>query len=182
MEAPLLYVGIDPGIHGAIVGASSKGKIAARQMPTITRTGTARTQAGNKRIYHDYDEDEIVALLTGWIQDQAHGLPDRVVAVVERASSRPEESAMSAFKFGVMYGLVAGIVKGLGMQRLIPYPITWRRAVLPKIHKGDKKIHAQEAERIFPALAPFLRGPRGGLRDGIADAGLLCQYGRLICS
>ena len=69
----------------------------------------------------------------------------------------------------------------MGVNRLTPYPITWRRAVIPKVKKGSKTIHAQEAERIFPAITPFLRGPRGGLKDGIADAALLCQYGRLVC-
>ena len=173
-------MGIDPGIKGALLAVSSKGKIAARQMPVVSRVGTKKTKAGNKRIYHDYDEDEIVALLTRWTEDQAFGHPERVVVVVEMASSRPDEASMSALKTGVLYGLVAGIVKGMGFDRLTPYPITWRRAVIPKIKKGSKTIHAQEAERIYPAITPFLRGPRGGLRDGIGDAALLARYGWLM--
>lgn len=175
---PLVFVGIDPGLDGAIVGILEDGQRAFHaEMPCQSFESKQKTRSGKNRIRNVYDEDAIVALL------EAQMKLARIHAVLERGSSRPGEAAQSAFGFGVAYGTLAGILSGLRVPNVRPYPVTWRARVIPNVRgiedeRARKKAAAVEVVKMFPWADAVIWGPKGGLRDGLADACLLAEYGR----
>jgi len=99
-------------------------------------------------------------------------------AWVEEVNADPRWGKTSCFSFGESYGQVQGVFAGRGADV---------RAIRPQAWKGELHVPADKAlavamtERLFPCArdAGIFHGPRGGLIDGPAEAGLIALYGVL---
>jgi len=151
MTAAPLFMGIDPGVNGAIGFVDSAGAfVAVFDMPTLTTT------TGRKQL----DFAQLAAIV-------AKHAP--AFSLVERVASRPGEGAVGAFAFGMTYGGILGVIGTLAAAHDLIQPAVWKRkAGIPA--GADKGASIQLAIRLLPAAAPMLTRKKD---DGRAEALLI---------
>ena len=97
-----------------------------------------------------------------------------MTAYLEQVSTRPGEGRVSAFKFGYVSGGLRGILAYARVPTVMVTPQKWKK------HFGlsaDKRQAVELACEKFPDVKEKFYGPRGGLRDGLAEAALIALYG-----
>jgi len=149
------FIGIDPGLHGALAAIRSDGaRLAHRAMPV----------AGG----------EIDCLeLRDWIGDLS--FTRSVYVAVEKVHSMPKQGVASTFKFGCGYGMIRGVCAACGWSITLVTPQAWKREVLKGYSKSDKRGAIQFCKSRWPTLnlvQPGCRKPH----DGIADAYCLAEW------
>jgi hypothetical protein len=170
-----VWVGIDPGLEGAIVILNEKGHIiSAKPMPTITITkGKSRKR--------QYDPEAIIAILKDRTLDQ-WVFDDIACVVIEKTQAMPGQGVASMHSTGLGGGLIWGLVVGLGLKYLRVHPKQWQSAMLKWENGSDPKGRAlTRAQSLFgrdKLIPDRCRVPH----DGIVDAALMAEYGRLECS
>lgn len=150
-----LYIGIDPGLDGAVAFVGSEVKTV--RTPTI--------KVGKRRQYQVCGMAEILVF------------PDEDIevivdfAILESVHSMPKQGVASSFSFGRGFGLWEGILVALGIPYLLVAPQTWKAVMLRDMPK-DKNAAKLQASRLWPDL--------DRLSHGEADALLMAEYGRRI--
>ena len=148
-----LWIGIDPGQSGALA--------------MIDKDNIIHTLS-------DWPGDEIgAAAIVREIQDETE-IQYHIVAAIERVHSMPKQGVASTFKFGTNYGIWRGILAALGIPFYTVGVHQWQKGVIQKAQ--DKKPALAAASRLFPTAE--LYGPRGGGKDGRADALLIAHWCR----
>lgn len=147
-----MIIGIDTGSKGAAVAMLPDGRIIGE-----LRLASATTA-------------ELVAML-------AEHKPRAVY--VERVNVMGQGmngNRHTAFKQGVGYGTVVGVVMGLGLRLVDVTPAVWQRAVgLPSVAKEESPAH----KRRLRELAQRLLAGRGlKIVGDNCDAALIAEYGR----
>ena len=89
------YLGIDGGLHGALVVIQNNTLIDNLVMPIV--------QAGNGR--NEYDCQAIISFL------EKH---DDAIIILEKAQYTPALGGISAFSFGKSFGMMIGMLTALG--------------------------------------------------------------------
>ena len=148
----MLFLGIDPGQTGALAVINQSREIL---------------------MLEDWPGDEHQAALlvsTATVID----ISESLTAALEKVSAMPKQGVSSMFKFGTNFGIWKGILAAF----MIPFeevrPQAWQKGVISKAQ--DKKPALAAAGRMFPKAE--LTGPRGGGKDGRADALLIADYAR----
>lgn len=149
------YVGIDPGLRGAIAVVDGDAQLIALIDTPVTA----------KRV----DAPAIAAFLV------SHE-PLRFVAL-EAQHAMPAQGATSGFRLGETYGLLRGILATLGTPSLEVRAAAWQKHILAGQSGGDSKTRSM---RFAAARWPdaVLATPRGRQLDGRADALCLALYAR----
>ena len=99
---------------------------------------------------------------------------DSHVAYVEFAASRPRQSSTATFSFGFNTGLIHGILSQAAVPMVTVAPSKWKKYY----DIGPDKVESTAlAADLFPRWANQFYGPRGGLKDGLAEAALIARYG-----
>jgi hypothetical protein len=155
-------IGIDPGKQGAIVLLGIPGSAGA----IVSDTPVIPAKKGVT-----YDEPAMVAILKMFDADYPGSL-----VCIEKVHAMPKQGVTSMFSMGEGYGLWRGMVVALGMRLLLVTPQAWMKEVLAGYGTKDKNASYTVASRLFP-MAP-LKGPKGGIKDGRADALCIAEYGR----
>lgn len=149
-------LGIDPGLSGALASWDGE-ELTLYEIPTVKSSGRGREVVWGE-LYQEW---------------QAHFWScDHVF--LERVMSRPGEGVSSAFKFGLVFGGLRGIIAAMGIPLTLVTPGVWKK------HYGiqaSKSGAVRRASELFPAYARNFRGPKGGLKDGVAEAALIALYG-----
>ena len=151
-----LFIGIDPGLTGAIAIVNEDGKVGLYDMPTRPRGGKVSREVSAKKLSE---------ILRKYIKDDT-------LIVLERVASRPQQGVAGMFSLGDSYGVVRGVVGGLGGFCVGTVPAVWRKGVELKAGTGKEG---------SLALARNLFGREGLERkkdDGRADALLIAEYGK----
>lgn len=92
------------------------------------------------------------------------------VAIVEQVASMPKQGVSSTFKFGTAYGMVRGLVTGLGIPMHLVPPRRWKT----HFHlDSDKDKSRALALRYWPTSTAFARKKD----DGRAEAALIARFG-----
>lgn len=153
-----LFLGIDPGLGGALALVSVAGRVEVLVAPKFEKT---------------LDLEKIKFWL--W--------PKRALiqhAVIEQVGARPGQGVSSMFKFGRVYGNMEGLLTALEIPYTLISPQRWMKTM----HAGvpleleAKERSAIAASRLFPK-ANLVRGPRSGKpHDGVVDAVLIAEYCR----
>jgi len=154
-----LYIGIDPGLTGAIASITTEGIfIRVADTPVIGFAGSKRK---------DYDDGEmagvLISMTTGWAEDY--------IVAIESQSARPGQGVSSMLKLGVGYGLWRGIIASLRLRSVIVQPRQW---------VGDMRAGKEKAQRVLMAKRLF---PNAGKQltktnHGRADALLIAEWAR----
>lgn len=152
-------IGIDPGLQGGIALITPTGA-SARITPTI----------GGK----EFDIQAMRLILTV--------LTGELHATIENQIALPGQGLSSTLQTGKGFGIWLGLLAGLG----IPYRVVAARAWQQKLFTGvkgtlDTKEKSETvAKRLFPQV-DFRRSERATkAHDGLTDAILIAEYGRII--
>jgi len=150
-------LGIDPGLDGALALYEGGNVVSILAIPAIKSTGRGREVAW----------DVLVFNWTAMFPKIDH-------VFIEKQGVRPGTGASAYFKAGVVYGGLIGII----VSRRLPYtlvtPTVWKKHYsLP----AAKEAAVIRASQLFPTNAGSFYGPKGGLRDGNAEAALIAYYG-----
>lgn len=163
------YIGIDPGAKGAVAVLDDRLQlITAEPLPMLTN-GEVDVAELYRNLWH-YPL-----------------LPEPTLAIIEKVSAMPGQGVTSMFNFGRNVGELKATLKILKIPYVEITPLAWKKKVLAGLpwkakNAADKKraklVAVTYVERRFPEAN--LRGPRGGIKDGVADAICLAIYGKVL--
>jgi crossover junction endodeoxyribonuclease RuvC len=159
-----IYVGIDPGITGAIAILGNEGQfIHALRVPII--------EAGNARKEYDLRQMSNIFL------DVMTNTEEKISCWIEKQTTAPGDGRVGIFRFGIGYGMWQGLLTGLGVPFEFVTPQRWQGAMLaghPRSGRDQIKVSAVAvAKNLFPPI------PIKFKKDwGMADAALIAEYGR----
>ena len=152
-------IGIDPGARGAIsIVDRHKGLVDVIDMPTV------EVKIGNA-MKHRVSPEAIASELRLYAPT--------ALAFIERVGAMPGQGVSSMFAFGEAYGLVRGVVAGLGIPCTSVTPAVWVKAM--RVAQG-KDGSRQRAMELFPEHAHLFKRVKD---DGRADAALVAAWGML---
>lgn len=155
-----LICGIDPGQSGALaILDPENNRMRLFDMPIFEYITT------RKRIKID------PYAIAAFLQQQPLAL-----AYVEEVHSSPQMGVSSAFSFGEGKGILLGALAALGVPLTEVKPMIWKKQMRVP---ADKRAAVQRASQLFPQLAAYFKGPRGGVIDGRAEAALIALFGAM---
>jgi len=155
------YVGIDPGLTGAVAVLAPDGTTTCYDTPTeFVMRGGARSKR------REYNLSAMRRLLVTSLGDARN-----TCVVLESMHAMPHEGVKSVFMTGRSVALWEGLCAGLGLPVRKITPVEWKRhAGLIGTEKGASRVCAAQQ---FPLVD---LGPRA--QTGRADALLIAVYGR----
>jgi len=118
------YMGVDPGMSGAIAILCSDGNVV-------------------RLIRLDSTEHD-VAISVGSLA------PYIRMAYLEKVHSMPRQGVASTFKFGTSYGFCRGVLVSHAIPFVEVTPAKWQQAMGCRT-KGDKNVSKAAAQRLWPA-------------------------------
>jgi crossover junction endodeoxyribonuclease RuvC len=154
MDATGFLIGIDPGVSGAIVVATRSSGILVEtiDMPTVE-------VRGKRHVCPSALRDAVSPFALGGD-----------TAIVEHVQGVQQSGATSAFNFGRGFGVIEGVLAGLGIPCVLVRPQVWTKALGVG---SDKGAHRATAMRLWPDSAELFKRAKD---DGRADAALLCHW------
>lgn len=162
----MIFVGLDPGRKGAIAILDEHNFVSVHDMPL------AEIEFGKKERCRMFTEG-VIEILEPYLEQPLHVL-------IEKQWSWGEADKMSPtaqFQYADSYGDLKGYFRGRGIATSLVAPKTWQDKV---VAIGGKDGHLIRALQLFPKLPPStLKGSRGALKDGRADALLIAYHGYL---
>ena len=162
-----VFVGIDPGISGAI-GVISGDEAWVLDMPTITTEVKRRGKKPSKK----NTMDAVALKLHLKIIGPSFVVIEKVPALVSGPGGSRMGSAVS-FQMGRSFGICEGVVAGLEFPYILVTPQAWKKAMLAGTNK-DKAAAVIKATQMFPSI-PL---PRKADHNK-AEAMLLAQYAKI---
>lgn len=162
----MIYIGIDPGLDGAIAVVDAKGVVL---MCEDTPTLTVKRGKKNKREY----QSSVMNRLLRRASQSATGGPANVAVVLEAVNAMPGQGVTSMFSMGMGYGLWHGLIAARRLSLTLVYPQKWKK------HYGlnrDKHASITLCQRLIPSSHPYVTLKK---HDGRAEAILLANYGRV---
>jgi crossover junction endodeoxyribonuclease RuvC len=152
MDARPIILGIDPGVSGALA-LLVNGVVHVIDMPVVEVRGKRLIDATAVRR----------AIMEGFPY-----LPNMIV--LEHVQGVQGSGATSAFSFGRGFGIVEGVVAGLGLPLTLVRPTIWTKALGVSRDKGQ---HRLTASRLWPRQSQLFARVKD---DGRADASLLAHW------
>jgi hypothetical protein len=154
-------VGIDLGLHGAIVAIEAEPAtiLFAWDMPTW------KSEVG-KKLRDKIDPHELFTSI------QSLADIGTALVVIEEPGFRRGQRGGGTVGIGAGFVVMACVACSLRYE--IVNPGGWKASMkMPR----DKKAAPKRATELFPASAHLFRGARGGALDGRADAAVIAKFG-----
>jgi len=155
-----LYIGVDPGLTGAIAAIDHNGKLVTVKdlptMPTVGKNAKVKLQINPAAL-----RDDLKFIFS-------HG--DNYTAAIERVTSMTGQGVAGVLSFGDTYGAVRSVFAVLGVSSAFPSPAVWKRAMGLD---SDKEKSRAMAVKLFPESEKFLSRKKDHNR---AEAILLCEW------
>ena len=151
------YLGIDPGISGAIaVLDENEDIVQIFDMPTLeVVSGKSKKQRVNPQ--------SIVSELR-LFKDQ------RIEALIEQVNAMPNQGVTSMFSFGRSLGILEGVLAGLDIPYSLVTPSVWKK----RMQVNSSKDGARElAMRTWSSKSELFKRKKD---DGRAEAALMALY------
>lgn len=117
-------------------------------------------------------EKDVAFILDKWV----HHTTMKPSVFIEKVTYIKGDGAGGSFTFGAVFGLLRGIVLGLGITPHYVYPMMWQSS-MGCMSQGNKNVTKNMAIKLFPTY--HARRPRGIVHD-IADSILIAEYGRRV--
>ena len=161
----MTVIGIDPGLSGGI-SILHKGEIPImHRMPT----SDGIDECAVRGILED-------ALITA--RNRAMTMPP-ILAYIEKVNAMPKQGVTSMFTFGAGWGLVRGIMCGLGIPYTLIRPQEWQKVLLAGLNRDDTKAAAYAyVSRLYPTLDYRISERGHKPHDGKVDSLCIAIYGR----
>lgn len=157
-----LWIGIDPGLNGAVGFVSSDRQAWVEPMPTLPYSATGIVKRA-------FDPHGLACILRPHVEALVwEGASVR--AFIERVNAFPGQGVASMFSLGMSYWGAFSVCATLGIPVQMVEPKDWKRFF--RLEK-DKALARAMAQRLFPHLN------FGKVKDdGRAEALLIAQYGK----
>ena len=152
----MIYVGIDPGLGGAVAVIGPGHYVRLYDVPILMLT--------KKR---EYDLASMVSIFSAFSLEVSLG---QVHVALELVHAMPGQGVTSMFTFGRGTGLWEGILAGLGLPYTKITPQRWKKAMLDGMPK-EKDASVVRAKQLFPGADLRLKK-----HHGRADALLIAEY------
>lgn len=151
-----LFIGVDPGLHGAIAlyNPDAACPLQIKDVPTHELTVN-----GKKRLQIDKHK---LSLLLRYPAARAF---------IEDVHSMPKQGVASSFKFGFVAGCIQQAVVDAGFELVLVPPQVWKRRFNLTSDKDASRARASELLPAHAHLWPLKK------HDGRAEAALLALYG-----
>ena len=111
-----------------------------------------------------------------------HSFPDLSCVkkcFIEKCQSRPGQSVQAMFNYGVHFGEILGFLAANKIPHVMVNPRRWQSKMLGKFPKSEsKKAALNTAKRLWPSESFILQGSKVP-HNGVIDACLIAEYGRL---
>ena len=162
------YIGIDPGLSGALAVIDDQGKPWVMDVPTFTIT----TQGRKTKTHQMYDMRN---LSTALIEIRNGGACH---AGLEKIHAMPKQGVNSMFSMGVGFGMWEAFLCALGMTYELITPQAWKKKLMEGMGK-EKSASVIKAKQLFPTLELTRKKivGKGEISfDGRADAILIAEY------
>lgn len=157
-----LYIGIDPGLCGAVAVLRDDEYIGVWDTPTtVVRRGQK-----NHTVY-------LPAAMVGVLKQIADQFGAPTIIGLEEVHAMPGQGVTSMFSMGKGVGLWEGIITALGMPMARITPQRWKKEMLADGKGKDKQASIVRALELFPETAPQLARKRD---EGRAEAILIAEY------
>lgn len=170
------FIGIDPGLEGALACVDMDGGYQAFDMPVYIKKQGKKTS-------RMLDEVGFVQLLDSiTLKDvsghEAQGSGQRpsasTMVFLERQQAYHKQGVVSTFRTGAGYGYLRGVLRALGVPFEDEFPKKWQ-AEFGIVQVNDTKLASyQQASSLFPRLE--FKTQRGRIKDGWSDAILMAEY------
>lgn len=164
----MIYVGVDPGLSGAIaVIDSDTMEIEIQPMPIIK--GTGRSQ------YDLFEIRNVLCLLPGY----AETYPPRIFVTIEKSQPLPPRlgGGIANYRRGEACGW-HWLLIGMGISHQLVGPLIWQKVMLAGTSGTDTKQKSIiAAQRLFPGQSLKRTERCRKPDDGMSDALLICAYG-----
>lgn len=152
----MIYIGIDPGLSGAVAARYCASDYVVFDMPIFDGD---RREIDPRRLRH-----MIARLLAG----------REAYVMLERAGARPGEGVSSSWRNGATWGATYATVLSLDLPVTVVSPAVWKRRLEIS---SDKEMVRKRAGELLPAAAdqwPLKK------HHGRAEAALLAHYASLV--
>jgi crossover junction endodeoxyribonuclease RuvC len=156
-----LYIGIDPGLHGAVA-------VIRNHFVGVWDTPTTIVKRGKKK-HTVYLPASMVEVLKHIIDH--FGTP--TVVGLEEVHAMPGQGVTSMFSMGKGSGLWEGIITALGMPLVRIIPQRWKKEMLADGRGKDKQASIVRALELFPEAASYMARKKD---EGRAEAILIAEY------
>lgn len=155
-----LWLGIDPGLQGALALVSNDGLLGVIDMPKVKER---HGKESRDRVCAHTLRDELLTM------QHTHGKIR--IAVVELVGPMPKQGVTSSYRFGYGNGQIEGVLAALCIPTEFVRPQTWKKAL---------GLGADKAQSLALARAKWPYADSFALKkhDGRAEAALLAEYGR----
>lgn len=141
-------IGIDPGVKGAMALMTDNGDVLVLDY---------------RDIGHMHD------MLTTWACLWSVGL-----VALEKVHIMPRDSKRSGASFMRHVGEIQAVLKLARMPYVEVLPCKWMKGLVPAKTGPRDKPSVKVVQRLYPQVP--LAGPRGGIKDGRADAILIAKW------
>lgn len=165
---PKLYMGIDPGITGAVSLFIDKDTIKIFDTPTVE----IRVGKSVKNEYVPEAMADILRIAPRTEQESQGRLKTHVY--IEKVGAMPGQGVTSMFNFGKGFGIWLGILAALKIPHTLITPQSWKKEMLHGMSK-DKDVARLRACQLFPNLSEQLKRKKD---IGRADALLIGEFCR----
>jgi crossover junction endodeoxyribonuclease RuvC len=159
-----LFIGIDPGLTGAIAVLDGNGKLVEVYDAYVAEVG------GKKEM----DMRRTFVTMESFVNDD-----HELLVTIEWAASSPQMGVTSSFNYGRDFGAYLMAIAALSIPHQKVRPAVWKVHMLagyPKPEKkGDKSSAIACARALWPT-APL--GKNKAQQSGRAEAMLIAEYGR----
>jgi crossover junction endodeoxyribonuclease RuvC len=160
------YVGADPGKEGAV--ALWVPHLPFGGSPHFTVMDMPTRQIGSKR---QIDLWRLSGILENWMHNWD------VQATVENVHAMPGQGVTSMFSFGYSTGSLQQALASAKIPFTLVQPATWKAMYKLRGGAENKAASVDKAVELFPNHKALFFGPKGGPKDGRAEAALLAHYG-----
>lgn len=167
------YIGIDPGVKGAISYITSDGKYDVFDIPTIV----VKKGKKNKTMVNLIELNILMGTIIKTISTLCNekDIPVKIESWLESVHSMPQQGVSSMFSMGRTLGNLEMVLTCHNININWVTPQKWKKEIIFG-DGADKMNSITEAEKIFPNA--ILKTPRGRILDGRAEALLIAEYGR----
>lgn len=153
----MIYIGIDPGLHGAMAVISDSVEVFDTPITQI------KSGKKNKNVYV---ESHMAELLFPYLLKDVH-------VGIEKVHAMPGQGVSSMFQMGYGYGLWIGMLAALWLPYTTITPQSWKKYMMDGMGK-EKAASCVRAQQLYPHVEVFT--PRGRALDGRGDALLIATY------
>jgi crossover junction endodeoxyribonuclease RuvC len=155
----MIFIGIDPGLSGAVGVINKDAMVEIFDVPTIE-------MKKGKKVGRDYDTNGMADIIRKYSNEDC-------TCFLEKVSAMPGQGVTSMFGFGKGYGIWQGIIASFRIPLTLVTPQAWKKEIMQGI--GDKDAARMRAGQLFPSKSSFFSRKKD---DGRAEALLIAEYGR----